>query len=117
MSTDILSTITTQTRLRLTRRGEGDPWDLPLLIVVVSLVAFGLVMLYSASAVMAAQKLGDHLYLVKSQLVKVVLGVMMLLGALRVDYRWYKRLIYPILGASVLMLVLVLLLVLPGCRR
>ncbi len=109
MSTDILSSITTQTRLRLARRGEGDPWDLTLLIVVIALVAFGLTMLYSASAVMAAQKLGDHLYLVKSQLVKVVLGIVMMIGALRLDYRWYQRLIYPILGVSVLMLILVLI--------
>lgn len=109
MSSDILSSITTQTRLRLARRGEGDPWDLVLLIAVVALVGLGLVMLYSASAVMSAQKLGDHLYLVKSQLIKVGLGVVLLMGALRVDYRWYKRLIYPILIVSGVMLIAVLI--------
>ena len=73
------------------------------------LVGFGLVMLYSASAVMAAEKLGDHLYLVKSQLTKVVVGMVMLFVGLRVDYRWYKRLIYPILGVTFVMLIIVLI--------
>ncbi len=108
MSADVLTAITTQTRLKLAKMKE-QPWDWALLAIVLSLVGFGIVMLYSASAVMAAQKLGDHLYLVKSQLTKVMLGVVMMFVALRVDYRWYKRFIYPILGVSFVMLVLVLI--------
>lgn len=108
MSVDVLTAITTQTRMRVARFRE-EPWDLALLGVVLTLVGFGIVMLYSASAVMAAQKLGDHLYLVKSQMVKVILGIVMLFVALRVDYRWYKRLIYPILGVSFVMLIAVLI--------
>lgn len=108
MTIDVLTAITTQTRLRISRLREHE-WDLTLLAIVVALVGFGLVMLYSASAVMAAQKLGDHLYLVKSQLTKVVVGMVLLFVGLRVDYRWYKRLIYPILGVTFIMLVIVLI--------
>lgn len=108
MSADVLTAITTQTRLKLAKMKE-QPWDWALLAIVLSLVGFGVVMLYSASAVMAAQKLGDHLYLVKSQLTKVMLGLVMMFVALRVDYRWYKRFIYPILGVTLVMLVLVLI--------
>src|SRR5690554_5823072 len=93
---DVLAQITTQTRLKIARMRE-QPWDLSLLVLVLVLVGFGVVMLYSASAVMAAQKLGDHLYLVKSQLTKIVLGFGLMFLALRVDYRWYQRAIYPIL--------------------
>ncbi len=107
MTIDVLTAITTQTRLRISRLREYE-WDLTLLAIVVALVGFGLVMLYSASAVMAAQKLGDHLYLVKSQLTKVAVGLVLLFVGLRVDYRWYKRLIYPILGVTFIMLVIVL---------
>lgn len=107
MSTDVLSSITTDTRHSLARTGR--PWDMGLLVIVLMLVGFGLVMLYSASAVMSAQKLGDHLYLVKSQMVKVVLGLGLLVGAMNFDYRWYKRLIYPILAGSAGMLALVLI--------
>ncbi len=106
MSTDVLSSITTDTNPDFERpRGT---WDTSLLFIVLALVGFGIVMLYSASAVMSAQKLGDHLYLVKSQLVKVVLGLGLMIGALNFDYRWYRRLIYPILGATSVMLGLVL---------
>ena len=109
MSTDVLSSITTQTRLKRATASDEQPWDMGLLIVVLCLVGLGLVMLYSASAVMAAQKLGDHLYLVKSQLVKVAIGVVAMAVALRVDYRWYRRWVYFILGGSILGLVLVLI--------
>lgn len=108
MNTDVLTAITTQTRLRLAKFREHE-WDVPLLAVVLAIVGFGLVMLYSASAVMASQKLGDHLYLVKSQLIKVVIGLVMMFGALRVDYRWYKRMIYPLLGVTFVMLIAVLI--------
>mgnify|MGYP006297602947 CR=1 FL=1 len=112
MSTDLLSTLANQssdTRSRATESEDEHLWDGWLLTTVLVLVGFGLVMLYSASAVMADQKFGDHLYLVKNQLTKVAIGMIMLVGALRLDYRWYKRLIYPILGGTFLMLVLVLI--------
>lgn len=108
MSTDVLSSLTTESRFDI-RKLTAQSWDPVLLFIVITLVGFGLVMLYSASAVMSAQKLGDDLYLVKSQLVKVVMGLAMLVAALNVDYRWYKRLIYPILGVSAAMLVIVLI--------
>src|SRR5690554_3758282 len=66
-------------------------------------------MLYSASAVMSAEKFGDPLFLVLSQAQKVGVGVAGLYVALRVDYRWYQRLVYPILAVTILMLVLVLI--------
>lgn len=108
MSVDVLATITTQTRLRIAKMRER-PWDLALLAIVLTLVGFGMVMLYSASAVMAADKLGDHLYLVKSQSTKVALGLLCMFAALRLDYRWLRRLVYPILGLAFVMLVLVLI--------
>lgn len=125
MSTDLLSTLsqesTTEGRSAEQARSEERAWDGWLLGSVLLLVGFGLVMLYSASAVMAQEKLGDHLYLVKSQLVKIAMGLVMLVGALRVDYGWYRRLIYPALGVTFVMLVLVLIpgigMVQNGARR
>ncbi len=109
MSTDLLSTLANQQVARARDAEDSGSWDIWLLATVFVLVGFGLVMLYSASAVMAADKFGDDLFLVKSQLEKVVLGVIMLFVGLRVDYRWYKRLIYPILGVTVVMLALVMI--------
>ncbi|MBA2661058.1 MAG: putative lipid II flippase FtsW [Bradymonadaceae bacterium] len=84
-------------------------WDRWLLLIVLLLVALGLIMLYSSSAVMAEQRMGGHLVLLQNQLQKVVLGMVLLTGALCVDYRWYKRMIYPMLIGTVVLLVLVLI--------
>ena len=108
MQVDVLSSLAEQTRHHVVARMRRQkPWDSWLLLTVLLLVGFGLVMLYSASAVMSAQKLGDHFYLVRNQLTKLALGLVMMVGALKLDYRWYKRLIYPIFGGTLLMLVLV----------
>jgi len=113
MSTDRLSTLAGEISREIPRTHTANPdiqpWDSWLLAAVLALVGFGLVMLYSASAVMSAEKFGDPLFLVLSQAQKVGVGVAGLYVALRVDYRWYQRLVYPILAVTILMLVLVLI--------
>lgn len=91
------------------QRQRGVEWDLTLMGVVILLLGFGIVMLYSSSAIMAAQKLGDPMYLVKTQSIRIGAGFILLIGALHLDYRWYQRLVYPILGVGFLLLVLVLI--------
>ena len=109
MSTDVrLPQAAASSSLSTNSFTRGRDWDLGLLATVLCLVGFGVVMLYSASAVMSAQKLGSHLYLVKSQLIKIGLGLALLVGALNFDYRWYKRLIYPMLAGCAVMLALVM---------
>lgn len=113
MSTDRLSTLAGQmsgeTARERAAESDAQPWDSWLLAAVLGLVGFGLVMLYSASAVMSADKFGDPLFLVLSQAQKVGVGIVGLFIALRIDYRWYQRLVYPILGVTILMLVMVLI--------
>ncbi len=109
MGSDLLTTITSRHSAVPSPESAKEEWDKWLLLIVFLLVALGLVMLYSASAVMAEQRMGGHLTLLQSQLQKVTLGVVLLVGALRVDYRWYQRLIYPILGVTFVLLILVLI--------
>jgi cell division protein FtsW len=92
----------------MTRESGGRDIDQVLLVDVAMLVGFGLVMLYSASAVTAAEEFGDHLYLVRTQATKLAVGSAVLVGAMTVDYRWYRRLVYPILGGTIVLLALVL---------
>lgn len=108
MSTDLLRAITTETRLRL-ESPYGRKWDVWFLFAITVLVGVGLVMLYSASAIMAAQKLGDQWYLVRSQTMRVAAGYVMLFVGLQIDYRWYRRLIHPLLVLAFSSLLLVLL--------
>lgn len=87
--------------------------DKVLFTVVVLLVAFGLVMVYSASSAVARSQVGTsgvvNPFLVK-QAVAAVLGLAAMLVAMHVDYRWLKRpaVAYTLLGGAVVLLVAVL---------
>ncbi len=108
MTLDVLATLAENTRDHIVAQVRRQrPWDAWLLVIVLSLVGLGFVMLYSSSAVMASQKLGSPTYLVTNQLQKFALGVMLLFLGLKLDYRWYKRLIYPIFLVAVISLILV----------
>jgi cell division protein FtsW len=73
------------------------------------LVSVGVVMVYSASAIVAADRFGDPHYFLKRQLVWVMIGLGGLWAALAGDYRRFERLALPLLVGAVALLVLVLL--------
>lgn len=83
-------------------------YDPLLLFAVLALVGFGLVMVFSASAVTAHEKLGDSFYFLKRQAVAAGLGLFALAAALKVGYRRTARLAYPLLLLSLVLLVAVL---------
>jgi len=83
-----------------------DPW---LLWAILLLSGLGLVMVYSASAVMARQATGDPFFFLKRQAIAASLGGASLLLALKLGYRRLQPLAYPLLILSVLALCLVLL--------
>ena len=87
------------------RKLTPDMW---LFGVMVILLSIGVVMVYSASAIMAADRFHDPYLFLKKQLFWALLGSVCLLGALRVDYRRLERLQWPILIAAGVLLVLVL---------
>jgi cell division protein FtsW len=94
----------------------------PLLLgAVLALVSLGLVMVYSASAITAREKLGDSFHFLTRQLIAAGLGFGAMAVAIWMGYRRLARLAYPILIGSVLLLVLVLIpgvgTVVGGARR
>jgi cell division protein FtsW len=86
--------------------GHVDP---VLFFAVLMLVAFGLVMVYSASAVYGAAQTGDSLYYFKRQLIAVIVGVVAMVIGVRVGYQRLVKLAYPLLFVSAVLLVLVLI--------
>ncbi len=78
-----------------------------LLSAVLALLALGLVMVYSASAVTALEKTGNGFYFLERQLVAAALGLLVMASALKLGYRRLARLAYPLLVVTVLLLVLV----------
>ena len=73
------------------------------------LILAGLLMVFSASAVVAEARYNSEFAFVGKQAVWAVLGVLMLLVLMRVDYNLYKspRFIYSALCVTTLLLVLV----------
>lgn len=103
------------------RRGLLRPlpaMDLPFLILVLTLVGFGLVMLYSASSAVALYRRGDAWAYVRPQLLYAAIGIGAMWAASRVDYHIYHKLAWPLLALSLVLLVVVLFM--PeynGCKR
>jgi cell division protein FtsW len=79
-----------------------------LLYVAIALAAFGLVMVYSASAIYAQAQTGDGMYLFKRQLFHGLLGGFALFVGLRFGYQRMVKWAYPLLVFSFLLLVLLL---------
>ncbi len=96
-------------------------YDPLLLFAVLTLVGFGLVMIYSASAIMAQDKLGDSFYFLKRQAVAAGVGLVAMAVAMKLGYRRMARLAYPLLLIAILLLVAVLVpglgTVVGGARR
>ena len=90
---------------RAARPVRFDPW---ILVAVLGLMALGLVMVYSSSAVAAQSKLGDGFYYLKRQLVAAGFGIFALVGMLKLGYRRLAALTYPVLFGTFALLVLVL---------
>ena len=82
--------------------------DLPFLVLVLTLVAFGLVMLFSASYAVALYRRGDAYAYIRPQLLYAALGLIAMWMASRVDYHIYHKLAWPLLGISLILLVIVL---------
>src|SRR5712692_6294187 len=87
------------------RKLTPDKW---LFGAMIMLLSIGVVMVYSASAIMATDRFHDPYFFLKKQLVWALLGSFCLLVALRMDYRRLERLQWPILIAAAVLLVLVL---------
>jgi cell division protein FtsW len=82
--------------------------DLWLFGIVVVLCSIGVVMVYSASAIIAADRFHDPFYFLKKQFFWAVLGFACLWGAMRLDYRRLERLVMPLVVVSFILLVLVM---------
>jgi len=82
-----------------------------LLLVTVSLVVFGLISVYSASSYVAQLKGLEDSYYLFQQISRAGVGFVVLAVASVIDYRLYRRVAWPLLGLTFLLLIA---LVLPG---
>ncbi len=90
----------------MAKRISADRW---LFTVTLVLVFVGLVMVFSASAVMAKERYGSGYTFLLRQLAWAVAGIAAMVVAMRVDYRRYKHpgVVFSVLGFTTLMLIAV----------
>ena len=90
-----------------------------LTLVTLGLVAFGLVMVYSATSASATLANGDPAYFLKRQAGYALLGLVLMVAASRLDYRVLRRLAPALVVTSLSLLLAVLVLgqAVNGARR
>ncbi|MGA9307057.1 MAG: putative lipid II flippase FtsW [Candidatus Sulfotelmatobacter sp.] len=88
----------------MAKRVSVDRW---LFTVTLLLVFVGLVMVFSASAVMARERFGSPYAFLSKQLIWAMVGLVAMVVAMRVDYRRYKHpaLVFSLMGLTTLMLI------------
>lgn len=90
-------------------RRKGEPIDYSLLFIVLFLLAFGLVMLFSTSSYEAASEFdGDSAYYLKRQLIFTVLGLVLMAVVSRIPYIWWKRMSIPLFLFSIGLILLII---------
>jgi cell division protein FtsW len=89
-------------------RGRGKI-DTILLIVVLALVSFGIVMVYSTTAILAGDRFGDPYFFLKRQALYAVIGFLLMIAMMFVPHEMLRRFAYPILAVSILSLIAVLI--------
>ncbi|MCD9024430.1 stage V sporulation protein E [Cohnella silvisoli] len=83
--------------------------DLWMIAATLGILAIGVVMVYSASAVAAFHDYGDSFYYVKRQLLFAVLGVVSMFVMMNVEYAFWRKWAVPALLICFGMLVIVLI--------
>ncbi|MFZ0317966.1 MAG: putative lipid II flippase FtsW [Candidatus Sulfotelmatobacter sp.] len=88
----------------MAKRVSVDRW---LFAVTMLLVFIGLVMVFSASAVMARERFGSPYAFLSKQLIWAAAGLVAMVVAMRVDYRRYKHpaIVFSLLGITTLLLI------------
>ncbi len=66
-------------------------FDYNLLFIIVFIMCFGLVMLYSSSSYTSANKYGDSAYYLKLQIRNMLIGAVPMIALCVIDYRRWKR--------------------------
>lgn len=91
-----------------TKTSSVRGFDVSFLLLLLLLLCFGLVMLFSAGFANAFYtKQGDSLYYIKRQAVFAVVGIICMLVISRIDYHIIHKFALPLYGVSIVLLVLV----------
>jgi cell division protein FtsW len=91
-----------------------NEYDRVLIALTIILVIFGIMMVFSASSVIAYSEKADASFYLKRQLLWAILGLSAMVAMMRTDYHLLRKYVYPIFLTSLFLLVLVLV---PGIGK
>jgi len=89
------------------KSAQASEPDRSLVVAIWILVVFGLIMLASASSVVAYNQYQDGNYFIKHQLINYVIGLVVFLLLSRLDFQYFKKLGLPLFIFSIILLLLV----------
>ncbi|HJM83584.1 MAG TPA: putative lipid II flippase FtsW [Nitrospinota bacterium] len=97
---------------------KPDYW---IMVCSIALLAIGIAMIFSSSAMIAEEKFHDPFYFLKKQALWAAIGITLMLIASRIDYRIYKKYTYVLYAIAIIGLALVFIpglgVTLNGARR
>jgi len=82
--------------------------------IIALLISIGVIMIYSSSGVYALKELGDSSYFLNRHIFFLLIGFVLTIATLAIDYRLLRHIAKPVMIISVILLVLVLI---PGIGR
>ncbi len=82
--------------------------DFTLMVTVLLLVVIGIIMVFSSSAYYSLSNFHDRFYFLKRNLIWALIGTVAMFFTMNFDYRRYKKLAFPALVTSIILLILVL---------
>ena len=94
--------------MEMLRRKKGNP-DYGLILAVAGLVTVGLMMVYSATFDWSYQVYGSSLHIALRQAQWVAIGIVALVLLTLVPYEWWRDAAVPVMGATLVSLILVLI--------
>jgi cell division protein FtsW len=95
-------------------KNTAGGYDFFILIPAIMLLGIGLIAIYSSSSILANDKLHDNYYFLKRQIFFAGIGLFLLIIAKHIPVEFYRKMVYPALILSFLLLVL---LKVPGFGR
>ena len=92
-----------RSRSSVRRKKRADYYDYSLVAVIILLICFGLIMLYSTSSYIAQMNYNDDMFYFKKQALISVGCIVMAIGISMLDYHLLIKLTMPLYGAAIVL--------------
>ena len=96
-----------RSRSSVRRKKRADYYDYSLVAVIILLICFGLIMLYSTSSYIAQMNFNDDMFYFKKQALISVGCIVMAIGISMLDYHLLIKFTMPLYGAAIVLMGLV----------